>query len=74
MLRNERPRLTEDGASDGPREFRLQAPPSKDLFIGEPAALKGHAYAISGWPSWLIPAYQLKAHKPTIITLLQDER
>lgn len=73
MLRNERPRLGETGLVGDPRDFRADAPPSQDLFLGEPAAFKGQSYAISGWPSWLIPTYQLKGHRPEI-RLLEEER
>jgi hypothetical protein len=73
MLRNERPRLGEDLAAEGPGYYRVTVPETRELFIGEPAAFKGHAYAISGWPNWLIPAYQLKGHRPTV-RLLEEER
>ena len=72
MLRNERPRLTEDVTAES-GAYRFSIPESKELFIGEPSALKSHAYAISGWPNWLIPAYQLKAHRP-VIRIFDEER
>ena len=25
-----------------------------------------HSYALSGWPSWLIPAYRAGGHRPEI--------
>lgn len=31
------------------------------------------AYALSGWPTWLIPAYRAGGHRPQI-HLLEEER
>jgi hypothetical protein len=31
------------------------------------------AYALSGWPTWLIPAYRAGGHRPEI-RLLEEER
>ncbi len=72
MLRTERPRIAEEGAPDA-GAFRYLSPEPKDLFIGEPSGFRGHAYAISGWPNWLIPTYQLKGHRPQV-RLLEEER
>ncbi len=71
MLRNERPRFSDDAPEAG--VYHLIVPESKELFIGEPSTLRGQAYAIGGWPNWLIPAYQLKGHRPAI-QLLEEER
>ena len=73
MLRNERPRIGEDGLPNGVAANQADPPAPRDLFIGEPSSLKGHSYAISGWPDWLIPTYQLKGHRPQI-RLLEEER
>jgi len=72
MMRSERPRVREDGIHDEGR-YHYVLPPTEELFIGEPQALHGHAYAISGWPNWLIPTYQIKGHRPAVPTL-DDER
>lgn len=72
MLRNEKPRMTEDGIPSANRDLRLEVS-ARDLFIGEPPSLNGLSYAISGWPHWLIPTYQLKGHRPEI-RLLEEER
>jgi hypothetical protein len=68
MLRGERPRATEET-----RDYRTEVPTSHEIFIGEPTALRGHAFAISGWPNWLIPTYQLRAARPPT-PLLEEQR
>jgi hypothetical protein len=68
MLRSERPR-----ASEEPREYRAELPATHEIFLGEPTALRGHAYAISGWPNWLIPTYQLRAPRAET-PLLEEQR
>ncbi len=72
MLRNEKPRAAEEGLTNSNRDPLIELPP-RELFIGEPPSLKGLSYAISGWPTWLIPTYQLKGHRPEI-HLLEEER
>jgi hypothetical protein len=67
MLRAERPRslpgLEEsNGARYTPRDLLLAvAPPPKT-----------HAFALSGWPNWLIPAYRSGGHRPEV-QLLEEE-
>ena len=73
MLRNERPRIGDEVLPTGVGASEAEKPSARDLFLGEPSSLKSHSYAISGWPNWLIPTYQLKGHRPQI-RLLEEER
>ncbi len=68
MLRAERPRLAPDenaseGAQLNSRELLLAvAPPPED-----------HSFALTGWPSWLVPTYRSGGHRLEV-RLLEDER
>ncbi|MGP8077342.1 MAG: hypothetical protein ACLQD8_09155 [Thermoplasmata archaeon] len=62
MLRTERSELVTDsgGMSQGHSGARQL------LLAVAPPPRPHHAYALSGWPSWLIPAYRAGGHRPSI--------
>lgn len=72
MMRSERPRIRDEAILEESRP-RLAPPPTVELFLAEPTSLHGHAYAISGWPNWLIPTYHIKSHR-NVGETLEDER
>ena len=69
MLRTERSGLSVDSSpSPAGRGAARQL-----LLAVAPPPQPHHSYALSGWPSWLIPAYRAGGHRPSI-RLLEEER
>jgi hypothetical protein len=68
MLRTERPRI-EQGmfASDRPQAT------AREMLLAVAPPPRTHAYALSGWPNWLVPTYRSGAHRPGTRPL-EDER
>jgi len=59
MLRTERPRLS----GDYPNSTGLQVT-ARDLLLAVAPPPHAHAYALSGWPNWLVPSFRSGAHRP----------
>jgi hypothetical protein len=66
MLRAERPRVT--GESDAGSRYAA----AQELLLAVAPPPKTHSYALSGWPNWLIPAYQSGGHRPEVHLLEED--
>jgi hypothetical protein len=69
MLRTVRSGLSGD-SSDPPQG---RSAPRQLLLAIAPPPPPHHAYALSGWPTWLIPAYRAGGHRPSI-RLFEEER
>jgi len=68
MLRSERTGIGLDGQT---ASHERSTPHQLLLAVAPP--LHPPAYALSGWPTWLIPAYRAGGHRPEI-RLLEEER
>jgi hypothetical protein len=69
MLRTVRSGLTME-SSDPPQG---RSAPRQLLLAVAPPPRPHQPYALSGWPTWLSPAYRAGGHRPSI-RLLQEER
>jgi hypothetical protein len=68
MLHSERPRVIGEGDTGS----RYQVAPPQELLLAVASPPKTHSYELSGWPSWLIPAYQSGGHRPEVHLLEED--
>ena len=68
MLRAERPRGSGAYGLGG----RPEATPH-DLLLAVAPPPRTPSYPLTGWPDWLIPAYQSGGHRPAV-RLLEEER
>jgi len=62
MLRTERTSLLVEGETGA----HGRNAPHQVLLAVAPPPQPHHSYALSGWPSWLIPAYRAGGHRPTL--------
>jgi hypothetical protein len=69
MLRTVRSDLSNDSI-DHPHG---RSASSQLLLAVAPPPRPHHAYALSGWPTWLIPAYRAGGHRPSV-RLLEEDR
>ncbi|HLN50466.1 MAG TPA: hypothetical protein VK455_00170 [Thermoplasmata archaeon] len=46
---------------------------SRELLLAVAPPPHAHAFALSGWPNWLIPQYRSGGHRPQV-DLLEEER
>jgi len=69
MLRTVRSGFTME-SSDSPHG---RSAPSQLLLAVAPPPSPHQPYSISGWPTWLIPAYRAGGHRPSL-RLLEEER
>ena len=67
MLHAERPRVSGNGGGG------FEPATTKELLLAVAPPPKTNAYALSGWPTWLIPAYRSGGHRPEV-RLLEEER
>jgi hypothetical protein len=63
MLRTERSAF----GLDAPEPDRHAAPRQLLLAVAPPP--RHPAFSLSGWPTWLIPAYRAGGHRPEIVLL-----
>ncbi|MGB6500341.1 MAG: hypothetical protein WBG19_02915 [Thermoplasmata archaeon] len=68
MLRTARSDLSLDSG-----EFRGRSASRQLLLAVAPPPRPHHSFALSGWPSWLVPAYRAGGHRPSM-RLLEEER
>jgi hypothetical protein len=68
MLRAERPRVSID--ESGPERVQLS---SRQLLLAVAPPPQTHAFALSGWPDWLVPTYQSGGHRLEV-RLLEEKR
>lgn len=68
MLRTERPRLDQGMfQSDRPEVT------ARELLLAVAPPPRTHAYALTGWPNWLVPTYRSGAHR-SVSRSQEDER
>lgn len=59
MLRTERPRLEGDyGAPSSGIQVM-----TRELLLAVAPPPHAHSYALSGWPTWLVPSYRSGGHR-----------
>jgi hypothetical protein len=59
MLRTERPRLANDyGATSGGIQVM-----TRELLLAVAPPPPAHSYALSGWPTWLVPSFRSGGHR-----------
>jgi hypothetical protein len=68
MLRTEQPRVPIPRAENAGARFGF-----RDLLLAVAPPPQPHAYPLSMWPSWLVPAYRSGGHRPEV-RLLEEER
>jgi len=68
MLRAERPRLPPERPPIEPAQVT-----ARDMLLAVAPPPQAHSFSLTGWPTWLIPAYRSGGHRPEV-QLLEDER
>lgn len=69
MLRAERPRPSPE--ANGMESAHLS---SRALLLAVAPPPRTNSFALSGWPSWLIPQYRSGGHRPEVRLLEEEER
>jgi len=68
MLRAERPRVLAERPVVEPAQIS-----ARDMLLAVAPPPEAHAFSLTGWPNWLIPAYRSGGHRPEV-RLLEEER
>jgi hypothetical protein len=68
MLRTERPRMPNETNDQESAQLN-----SRELLLAVAPPPTNHAFALSGWPNWLIPQYRSGGHRPEV-RLLEEDR
>jgi hypothetical protein len=68
MMRTERSGLTMAAA-----HHNLRGSGARQLLLAVAPPPRAPAFALSGWPSWLVPVYRAGGHRPNL-RLLEEDR